>query len=236
LSPTPTLLWQWQRTGVLDRTLRLTVRGEIVSFFLGPEGLALAAALEDRRYPLDDLLFDAANLFAGDRFSGTNPRRIGRLADACTRAYRRLSIEGWLHEGVPLQYGSGASESVRALVAEGARTREILDEVETAGRGDIDRLLTEWRSLLRQIANAGPLIGDGAPMTGRDHFIAGRWDEFRVLASHWLNEARMESLPDLPPLTADQRRVVNHSVLRNPRPPVPGRARRDNGDTRSAAG
>ena len=73
------------------------------------------AALEDRRYPLDDLLFDSANLFAGDRFSGTNPRRIGRLADACTRAYRRLTIDGWLHEGIPTQYGSGASESVRAL-------------------------------------------------------------------------------------------------------------------------
>lgn len=225
LAPTPTLLWQWQRTGVLDRHLQLTVRGEIVSFFLGPEGLALAAALEDRRYPLDDLLFDAANLFSGDRFSGTNPRRIGRLADACTRAYRRISIDGWLHEGVPLQYGSGASESVRALVAEGARAREILDEVETAGRGDIDRLLTEWRSLLRQVAGAGPLIGDGAPMTGRDHFIAERWDEFRTLARHWLNESRLDALPDLPPLTADQRRSVNHSVLRNPRPPAPGRLR-----------
>src|SRR6185436_20861584 len=145
LSPTPTLLWQWQRTDVLDRQLRLTVRGEIVSCFLGPEGLALAAALEDRRYPLDDLLFDAANLFAGDRFSGTNPRMIGRLAEACTRAYRRMSIEGWLHQGVPIHYGSGASEAVRGLVAEGARAREIMAEVETAGRGDIDRLLTEWR-------------------------------------------------------------------------------------------
>ena len=235
LSPTPTLLWQWQRTGVLDRHLRLTVRGEIVSFFLGPEGLALAAALEDRRYPLDDLLFDAANLFAGDRFAGTNPRRIGRLADACTRAYRRLSIEGWLHEGVPLQYGSGASESVRALVAEGARAREVMEEIETAGRGDIDRLLTEWRSLLRQVAGAGPLIGDGAPMTGRDHFIAERWDEFRTLARHWLNEARVESLPDLPPLTADQRRVINHSVLRNPRPLPPGRPPVRSSDSKAAA-
>jgi superfamily II DNA/RNA helicase len=223
LAPTPTLLWQWQRTGVLDRNLQLTVRGEIVSFFLGPEGLALAAALEDRRYALDDLLFDAANLFAGDRFAGTNPRRIGRLADACTRAYRRMSIEGWLHEGVPLQYGSGASESVRALVAEGARTREVLDEIESAGRGDIDRLLTEWRSLLRQVATAGPLLGDGAPMTGRDHFIAERWDNFRALARTWLHESRADSLPDLPPLTADQRRVINHAVLRNPRPPPPGR-------------
>lgn len=228
LPPTPTLLWQWQRTGVLDRALQLTVRGEIVSFFLGPEGLALAAALEDRRYPLDDLLFDAANLFAGDRFSGTNPRRIGRLADACTRTYRRLSIDGWLHEGVPVQYGSGASESVRALVAEGARARDVIAEIETAGRGDIDRLLTEWRSLLRQVAGAGPLVGDGAPMTGRDHFIAERWDEFRTLARHWLHETRLDSLPDLPPLTADQRRAVNHSVLRNPRPPAPGRIRLDN--------
>ncbi len=223
LPPTPTLLWQWQRTGVLDRNLRLTVRGEIVSFFLGPEGLALSAALEDRRYPIDDLLFDAANLFAGDRFAGTNPRGIGRLADACTRAYRRISIDGWLHEGVPLQYGSGANEAVRALVAEGARAREVLDEIETAGRGDIDRLLTEWRSLLRQVAHAGPLIGDGAPMSGRDHFIAERWDNFRALARDWLRESRTDSLPDLPPLTADQRRVINHSVLRNPRPEPPGR-------------
>jgi hypothetical protein len=235
LSPTPTLLWHWQRTGVLDRSLRLTVRGEIVSFFLGPEGLALAAALEDRRYPLDDLLFDAANLFAGDRFAGTNPRRIGRLAEACIRAYRRITVEGWLHEGVPIQYGSGASESVRSLVAEGARAREVLDEVETAGRGDIDRLLTEWRSLLRQVATAGPLVGDGAPMTGRDHFIAERWDEFRTLARHWLKESRMDSLPDLPPLTADQRRVINHSVLRNPRPAPPNHARQTGGGSRAAA-
>ena len=223
LSPTPTLLWQWQRTGVLDRRLALTVRGEIVSFFLGPEGLALSAALEDHRYPLDDLLFDAANLFAGDRFSGTNPRRIGRLVDACTRAFRRLSIDGWLHEGVPLQYGSGAAESVRAIVAEGARAREVMDELETAGRGDIDRLLTEWRSLLRQVANAGRLLGDGTPMNGRDHFIAERWDDFRAVAREWLHESRADSLPDLPPLTADQRRVINHRVLRNPRPAPPGR-------------
>jgi hypothetical protein len=223
LSPSPTLLWEWQRTGVLDRELRLTVRGEIVSCFLGPEGLALAAALEDRRYALDDLLFDAANLFAGDRFAGTNPRRLGRLSDACNRAYRRLTIDGWLHEGVPVQYGSGASESVRALVAEGARAREVIDEIETAGRGDIDRLLTEWRSLLRQVANAGLLVGDGAPMTGRDNFIAERWDNFRALARDTLRDNRADSLPDLPPLTPEQRRVINHSVLRARRPDTPTR-------------
>ncbi len=223
LSPEPTLLWQWQRAGILDRHLRLTVRGEIASFFLGPEGLALAAALENHRHPLDDLVFDAADLFAADRFTGTNPRWLGRLADSCRLAYRRLSIEGWLREGVPPQYGSGAGEAVRALVAEGARTREVLDEVETAGRGDIDRLLTEWRSLLRQAAAADALIGDGATMTARDHFIAERWDTFRALARHWLRESRLDALPELPPLTPDQRRPVNHSVLRNPRPAPPGR-------------
>jgi superfamily II DNA/RNA helicase len=217
LSPQPTLLWQWQRLDVIDRDLRLTVRGEIVSFFLGPEGLALAAALEDRRYPLDDLLFDTANLFAGDRFSGTNPRRLGRLAAACERAYRRLTIEGWLHEGVPVQYGSGASEVVRALIAEGAKTREALEGIESAGRGDVDRLLTEWRSVLRQVAGAGPLLGDGAPMTGRDNFIAERWDTFRALAQTWLRESKADTLPELPPLTPDQRRPVNHTVLRPPR-------------------
>jgi len=30
--------------------------------------------------------------------------------------------------------------------------------------------------------------------------------------------------PDLPSLTADQRHVINHSVLRNPRPEPPGRS------------
>jgi superfamily II DNA/RNA helicase len=223
LSPEPTLLWQWQRTGVLDRDLRLSVRGEIVSFFLGAEGLALAAALEDRRYPLDELLFDCANLFAGDRFSGTNPRGLGRLAAACERAYRRLTIPGWLHEGVPLQYGFGASEVVRALIAHHARTREALEGIETAGRGDVDRLLTEWRSVLRQVAAAGPLVGDGAPMNGRDHFVAERWDAFRALARERLRDAKADALPDLPPLTADQRRPINHTVLRPPRVAPPGK-------------
>jgi hypothetical protein len=222
-SPSPTLLWQWQRTGVLDKHLRLTVRGEIVSFFLGPEGLALAAALEDRRYALDDLLFDAANLFGGDRFAGTNPRRLGRLADVCTRAYRRLTIVGWLLVGVRVHFGSGSNEAVRALVAVGGRARVVMVEIETAGRGDIDRLLTEWRSLLRQVANAGPLVGDGQAMTAHDHFVAERWDNFRALARSWLRETRNDSLPELHPLTADQRRPVNHSVLRPRRPDAPGR-------------
>jgi len=39
-------------------------------------------------------------------------------------------------------------------------------------------------------------------------------------------DARPDALPELPPLTADQRRVINHSVLRPPRMAPPGRHRK----------
>jgi hypothetical protein len=90
-----------------------------------------------------------------------------------------------------------------------------------AGRGDIDRLLTEWRSLLRQIANAPPLAA--APLfppapaqPAGPTLLAERWDSFRALARDLLGDAKTEGLPDLPPLTADQRRVINHRFFRAP--------------------
>ena len=260
LSPQATLLWQWQRVGVLDPELRLTPRGEIAAVFLGPEGLALAAALEDRRYPLDDLLFDVANLFAGDRFAGTNPRRIGRLSAVCEQVFRHFTIDGWLDRGVPPQYGSGAAEVVHALVAEGEKARKLVDEQEIAGRGDFDRLLVEWRSLLRQVAFAPPLTaplaaeiqnpnteirnnaaeirnpepetqkperakGNLEPETrnaerGRGNAERGarnvalhlseRWDNFRALCRVQLGEDKYRTLPELPALTPEQRRPMNH--------------------------
>lgn len=224
LSPQPTLLWQWQRCGVLDRDLRLTTRGEIVSCFLGPEGLAISAALEDRRYLLDELLFDAANLYGGDRFAGTNPKMLGHLATVCERAFRRLTIEGYLHEGVPQHYGFGASDIVRAVVAEGARARQILEQQELVGRGDLDRLLTEWRSLLRQIASSPPLSekvvnlradpGTRERQQESRRWLSDRWDDFRALARIQLGDSKTNALPDLPPLTADQRRPINHRFIR----------------------
>lgn len=225
LSPEPTLLWQWQRCGVLDRELALTPRGEIVAAFLGPEGLALAAALEDRRYPVADLIFDCANLFAGDRFAGTNPRRLGRLAAVCERAYRRLTIEGYLVEGLPPQYGFGGSDVVHALVVDGERARVIAAMPDAAGRGDIDRLMTEWRSLLRQIAGAPPItvaVNDtpGAASAAATRakesasYLAERWDELRLLARQTLGGAKADTLPELPALTVEQRRPVNHHFFK----------------------
>ncbi|MBI5382315.1 MAG: DEAD/DEAH box helicase [Opitutae bacterium] len=227
LSPQATLLWQWQRVGVLDRELRLTPRGEIVSVFLGPEGLALVAALSDHRYPLDDLLFDCANLFAGDRFAGTNPRRIGRLAFACEKFYRRLEIDGWLERGVPPAYGSGAAEIVRSLVADGEKARKLVDEQEYAGRGDFDRLLTEWRSLLRQVAGAPPLSAPSetakAETRNEALFLGERWDNFRALCRAQLGEFKPATLPDLPPLTPEQRRPLNHRFFPRPAGDAPRR-------------
>ena len=208
LSTVPTPLWQAQRVGVLDAVLRLTPRGNIVSFFLGPEGLALAAALADKRYPLDDLVYDSANLFAGDRFSGTNPRRMGRLAMVCESCYRGFNIEGYLERGVPPQYGYGASEIVRSLVAEGEKARRLLDEHVLAGRGDIDRLLTEWRSLLRQVVGASSWID--VPGGQPDSVLSARWSAFRERSRIALGENKDNALPELPMLTPDQRRPVNH--------------------------
>lgn len=220
LSPQPTLLWQLQRAGVLDRELRLTARGEIVSAFLGPEGLAMAAALEDRRYPMDAIVFDLANLFAGDRFAGTNPRSLGRLSAVCEKAFHRANIDGYLVNGVPPQYGWGAAEVVKARI-EGERLRTLAEAQETAGRGDIDRLMTEWRSLLRQIVAASPISEERAlqPIAGPGSvgasenaglFLAERWDTLRALARAHLSDWRVDGLPELPSLTAEQRRPVNH--------------------------
>ncbi len=212
LSPQPTLLWQWQKLGLLDRALRLTPRGEIASFFLGPEGLAIAAALEDVRYPLDELIFDCANLFGGDRFADTNPRTLGRLARVCEQTYHRFTVEGWLEHGLPPQYGFGAAEVVRALIEQKARRGELAAASEFAGRGDIDRLLTEWRSLLRLVVSAPALASRPAPAAPAVSAI--RWDDFRALGRAQLGTTKAETLPDLPPLTADQRRPVNHRFFK----------------------
>lgn len=213
LSPEPTPLWLWQRVGVLDKHLRLTARGAIVSEFLGPEGLALAAGLEDRRYPVEHLLYDCANLFAGDRFAGTNPRRLGRLVHVCEKTYRRLTAEGYLEEGLPPAYGHGASEVVRAVVertaSRGALSHALADEQANAGRGDIDRLLTEWRGFLRNLSAAAPLP-ETLPFA--TPALRERWDAARALATRLLGDERASLLPNLPPLTPEQRQPVQHRL------------------------
>lgn len=197
LDPEPSLLWQWHRIGLLDRSLHLTPRGRIAACFLGAEGLALAAALEDKDYSVQDLVFDCANLFAGDRFAGSEPRWAGRLAESCRRAYGRFSIEGYLVWGVPVNYGNGGSDIVQQVLNRNRRKSQITGV--QAGVGDIDRLLTEWRSLLRQISEAPDLENP-------------RWQEFQTEAREWLRQQEKPITLDLPQLTPSQKQAVSHVV------------------------
>ncbi len=203
LETKPTLIWLWNRVGILDKHLQLTRRGRIMACFSGPEGLGVLAGLEDEKYPLGDLLEDMANLVAGDRFCGNEPRWGGRLAHACQKAYRRFTSEGFLTDGMPVNYGTGGAEIVRSLRVKNYVPMQGLQE--HVHRGDVDRLLIEWKSLLRQIAKAD---ADAA---------WPRWTEFQALCRAENAQYERDSLPGLPVVPADQQKPVSHRLAMTPR-------------------
>jgi hypothetical protein len=198
LDPKPALLWLWNRLGLLDKHLLLTRRGRLMAHFSGAEGLGVIAGLEDEKYPLGDLIEDIANLAAGERFCGNEPRWGGRLAYACQKAFRRFQSDGFLADGVPVNYGAGGAEIVRAL-----RTKKYVpmqDVQEQVHRGDVDRLLIEWKSLLRQVAGATP---DAS---------WPRWTEFQELCRTELTQYEKTSLPNLPVIPAEQQKPMSHRL------------------------
>ena len=198
LDPKPTLLWLWNRLGLLDKQLQLTRRGRLMAHFSGAEGLGVIAGLEDEKYPLSDLLEDIANLAAGERFCGTDPRWGGRLAYACQKAFKRFQSEGFLADGVPINYGAGGAEIVRALrIKKYVPMQGLEDQVR---RGDVDRLLIEWKSLLRQVA--GATADDTWP----------RWTEFQELCRTELAQYEKATLPHLPVMTAEQQKPLSHRL------------------------
>ncbi|HSH16073.1 MAG TPA: helicase-related protein, partial [Verrucomicrobiae bacterium] len=84
----------WKRMDLVDPAGRPTRRGRIVSFFSAGAGLAIAAALEDETYSMDELIYDLANLDAGFRFCQEENRFAGRLAVACREVYGTRSVAG----------------------------------------------------------------------------------------------------------------------------------------------
>jgi superfamily II DNA/RNA helicase len=198
LDPKPTLIWLWNRVGILDKQLQLTRRGRIMACFSGPEGLGVLAGLEDEKYPLTDLMEDMANLVAGDRFCGNEPRWGGRLAYACQKAYRRFTSEGFLIDGMPVNYGAGGAEIVRSLRVKNYVPMDGLQE--HVHRGDVDRLLIEWKSLLRQIAKADA------------NAAWPRWTEFQQLCRAEYAQYERVSLPGLPVIPAEQQKPLSHRV------------------------
>jgi hypothetical protein len=173
------------------------LRGELVSFFAQGNGLAIAAALEDASYPLDELIYDLANLDAGFRFCGDDNRWGGRIAMACHEKFGLQSIAGYLENGVPPGYGAGAEQVVASAHKNPASKHTWVNSL--LGPGDIDRIIIEWRSLLRQISHAPDLDWP-------------RWRALQAMARTFLQETESPTLTTLPPLAYHQTKRVDHRL------------------------
>ena len=198
LSPATGVAMLWRRLGLVDASGAPTRRGRIVSRFSQGDGLAIAVALEDESYPLSELIYDLANLDGGFRFCGDDNRWGGRLAMVCQAQFGIQNIPGYLENGVPPGYGAGAENIVAAV------HKNPLDKHRwvtlLVGTGDIDRVIIEWRSLLRQTAHAPALDWP-------------RWTAFQALARSILNSTESPTQTELPSLAYDQTKRIDHRLI-----------------------
>lgn len=141
----------WRALGLIDADGTPTRRGILFSYFYHGEGLAIAAGLEQESYPIDELLWHLANLRSGHRFRSLEDGEGERLSTVCRQTYGPVHHAGYLRLGLPLQYGEGAAEALRSHF-EGRRPTS--HDEDGFGRGDIERVVHEWLSLLRQIVHA----------------------------------------------------------------------------------
>lgn len=179
----------WYALGLIDERARPTRRGRIFSFFNHGEGLAIAAALEEPSYRIDELILDLANLRAGHRF-GEFEVFSARFGNICRQTYGDAHFPGYLRNGVPENYGDGAVEILFGKI-QSARAKHFGEELLA---GDIERARVEWRSLLHHVANAPDMDWD-------------RWQELKQHAAEQLAQLPAPlSLDQLPPLTFAQSR------------------------------
>jgi len=189
-------VYAWRQLGLVEKDGTPMRRGIVFSFFQAGEGLAIAAALEDETYPIDDLVFDLANIRAGPRFAGDDAPLGGRLGILCQRVYGRADHPGYLETGVPVHYGAGASEVMRELIATPASRYKLTND--SLRHGDIERALMEWRSLLRHIVAAPELDWD-------------RWMQLKSAAAHYIENTKSPTVLDFPPLLAAQQRRFDYA-------------------------
>jgi hypothetical protein len=202
----------WRALGLIDERGVPTQRGEIVSFFQGGEGLAVAAALEDDSYLPDELVFHMANLRAGFRFDLPGFCESEKLGSACRATYGFVSHEGYLNQGLPVDYGEGAAEILSALLNK--EERNGLQYSKGFQEGDVSRAYLEWVSLLRHVSHAPAHTWE-------------RWQQFQTACGLALEKhgkaLRHLFHMDVPPLTAKQRHgKPRHDLLF----PVKGNSRR----------
>lgn len=137
----------WRRLGLVDERGVPTARGRVFNRFQAGEGLMIAAALEDATYDPRDLVRHLANLRGGHRFRD-HEGPSDHLAVASRAAYGHGDYEGYLRAGLCEGYGEGTWETLDRAAA------GRLPENDQLRRGDLERALLEWRSLLRHIVHA----------------------------------------------------------------------------------
>ena len=184
----------WRSLELIDAKGAPTQRGEIVSFFQHGEGLAIAAALEDESYPVDELVLHLANLRAGFRFDIPGCCGSERLGMCCRRVYGFINHHGYLENGLPTDYGEGAAEVIGSLLHH--ERRSGLDAHRGFAEGDISRAYVEWLSLIRHITHA--------PKHPWPRWLALQQESAKMLKHHSATMRHLFHL-DLPPLTNKQR-------------------------------
>jgi hypothetical protein len=199
--PAMTPALAWRKLGLIEADGTPTRRGVIVSRFNHGEGLAVAAALEQAAdYPIEDLIFDLANLRAGHRFvpEGDSPYG-GRLGGLCQRLYARADHPGYLEMGVPPDYGDGAGVVVADIIRHPSNRHRLLND--SLRMGDLERVVIEWRSLLAHIATAPDYDWD-------------RWRELQAAARRFVQAGAPGNAapPVFPPLSAAQQRRYQHRL------------------------
>jgi hypothetical protein len=109
-----------------------------------------------------------------------------------SRSFRPLC-----QEPIP-KYGAGAEQVVASVHKDPLNKHAWATD--TLGAGDIDRIIIEWRSLLRRVANSPELDST-------------RWTALQTLAEEILDETESPTLRDLPPLEYHQTRRVDHRLV-----------------------
>ncbi|TLD70005.1 DEAD/DEAH box helicase [Phragmitibacter flavus] len=182
-------IYAWRTLGLIESDGTPTQRGIIFSFFQQGEGLAIAAALEDESYPIDELLPHLANLRGNTHIDLPIANPSERLSAICRATYGFVNHTGYLEAGLPLAYGEATAELL------GLSSSLILSP-SSFQNGDLARAYTEWLSLLRHLSHS-----PDHPWT--------RWTQLKsqsaaLLQSHLANSSHTLH-PKLPPLTPKQK-------------------------------
>ncbi len=189
----------WRKLGLIDEMGVPTRRGVICGFFQHGEGLAVAAALEDSSYPVDEMIYHFVNLRAGYRFEVNDPAfecDSDRLAAACRQAYGAVDFSGYLRLGLPVSYGEGAAEVVKLWLEGKSHLLFVRRELVEFGPGDVERAFIEWLSFLRHVR--------GAPRAE-----VPRWNELKEKATGLL--ARYDRTSPLQDLAAIPASILQKS-------------------------